>query len=84
MDTQPQTQARSPRRFFETMLGGFTIAAGVLAAVGVLVYMTQFANPSYEERKSDAELACAEHIDLDTAYLDTSEFDDCVAYEMGR
>ena len=79
-----QTYPPRQKRFFETTLGGLAIAGVVLAAIGVLIYVTQFANPSYEERLGDAELACAEHIDLDSSELDTSEFDACVDFEMGR
>lgn len=79
-----ETQVPRQKRFFETTLGGVTIAAAVLAAIGVLIYVTQFANPSYEESRRDAELACADLIDLETSTLDTSEFDECVEFEMNH
>lgn len=81
------TQVQTPRqrRFFETTLGAFVIAGAALVAIGVLVYLTQFAGgESYGDSRRDAELACADYINLETSELDTTEFDRCVEYEMGR
>ncbi|HEY9353782.1 MAG TPA: hypothetical protein VIP28_11050 [Nocardioides sp.] len=79
-----QTQVPRRKRFFETTLGGFVIAGAALVAIAVLVYVTQYANPSYEERLGDAELECADLIEFGGTAPDTGKFEDCVDYEMGR
>ena len=83
MTQQVQTQQR-PKRFFDTTAGVLTILAIVFTGIAVVVYFTQFANPSYEERLRDAELECAELIEFGGTAPDTTKFDACVAYEMGR
>lgn len=83
MTQQAQTQRR-PKRFFETTAGVLTILALVFAGIAFVVYFTQFAQPSYEERLRDAELECADLIKFGGTTPDTSEFDACVEYEMNH
>lgn len=84
MTQTPTPTTQRPKPFFETTWGALAIVAMVFVGIAVVVYLTQFANPSYEERLRDAELECAEHIDFGGTVPDTTKFDACVDYEMGR